>query len=72
MITGGAKGLSDILNRKQQRHRQEFICDMCGLESFVMYMDHEPVFSVVRKITAEHEKHSPECKNPTEKLRALK
>jgi hypothetical protein len=49
--------------------QQNYSCEGCGLESHVMYAEHESVFQVIYKIDDDHKKWSPECQRSYRELR---
>ena len=44
--------------------RQNYMCHVCGLKSFVTFNSTEDMFSVATKIGEDHHKREPTCPNP--------
>ncbi|KKK56653.1 hypothetical protein LCGC14_3062360 [marine sediment metagenome] len=49
--------------------RQEYWCEICGVESHVLHRHDAGVMEVVHLLDDDHKKWSPECDTPATKLR---
>ena len=52
--------------------KQEYFCEKCKLESFVMYRERMSVFQVINMMEDDHRKKSPECNTDVMGLRVKK
>ena len=56
---------------KTKTKRQEFVCNECGLESYVDLDPSADVYTNCELIKANHQKWSPECKGDLSTIRLL-